>query len=294
VGESSRFRHIAAFGWGLTPPEMAMPFSLKGTSHPADEPLCMKGPLIVPDGDRGPSEPELPQQVPSRRLGEFTRLASAAMVLAASLVGLASHFLGDGSKPTTHATPAGPRFLFGDLHAGQHRGGAVRPRSVCTKELRVDPAAGPWICLQWEQLAAGGRAAQASDPGGPCSSRWVEQETGWWKCDSYRKVITYGGLTVRRRQDKGKYGACVQERRASPTHGAWHCVIWNDKPAWMPIREPRDPGGPCLQRIANQYSGTWDCFQTSPSTLTPLPDSRLHYRGGGPRASGRATSTARS
>jgi hypothetical protein len=241
----------------------------------------MKGPLIVPDDRDDADERELPQEVPSRRTRELIRLASAAMVLVASLVGLAAHFIRDPSRvPAPAAGPKAPHFVFGDLHAGRPRGALSQQTWVCTDQVRRDPTGGPWLCVGWQQVELGSQAAAAAASSGRCSNRTVDQQTGWWKCNSRKKLVTYGGLTaVRRDLDTGIYGACLQERRANPTHGAWHCVIWNELPDWMPIHEPHDSGKPCMQRVANQDTGRWDCYQRSRTSVTPLPGPRNAYRG---------------
>jgi hypothetical protein len=213
------------------------------------------------------------------------RLAYAAMVLAASVIGLAAHYVNGQDHPSTK--PAGtspasavPHFIFGDLHQPPPRGPSSRFKQVCTDEVRRDPAHGAWVCVGWEQVELGSQAAAAADRGGRCSARTADQATGWWRCRSTKQLITYGDLMVAppRNEISGGYGACIQERRANPDHGPWRCTIWTEPPSWMPIREARKPRGPCMQRVVNQDTGRWDCFQTSRTSIRPLSPKWNAYR----------------
>jgi hypothetical protein len=229
----------------------------------------MKGSLIVPEDGGGADEREIPQQVPSRRMRELIRLASAAMVLAASAIGLAAHFVKDrdaNAPLPSPALPTGPRFVFGDLHSPLPRG-PIRRKEVCTQEVRPNPAKGAWICMSWQQLEIGSQAAAAAEEFGPCSARTADQSTGWWKCTNRKKLVAYGDPSVPPppRADGATYstyGACVEERRASPTGGAWHCVVWTEPEEWTPVQRPGDPGGPCTYRVASQDTGRWECLRT--------------------------------
>jgi hypothetical protein len=249
-------------------------------------PPDVKGPLIVRDAGEDADEQATPQRKRDRRLRELAPLAYPAIVLAASVIAFAAHHVKhrqpSAPSPTARAVP---HFLFGDLQAE----GPAPPshgKHVCIEEERADPVKGPWTCGVWEPLQPATEAAVAADPGGRCTARSADQLTGSWKCRSRKPLITYGDLRVRPRSRKdettyGRYRTCIQERRASPTRGAWRCVMWTDPPQWEPIHEPRDSGAPCMQRIANQDTGKWDCFQKSRGEITPLPGPRTSYRGSG-------------
>jgi len=72
--------------------------------------------------------------------------------------------------------------FFGDLQRGN---GIDQKRvpGVCWLEVRASPEA-RWRCGEWRPLLPGFRALQAVDPGGPCVSRTVDEETGVWWCMS--------------------------------------------------------------------------------------------------------------
>jgi hypothetical protein len=63
-------------------------------------------------------------------------------------------------------------------------GGAVWKEGslTCTAE-GLDVARRAWVCTVWTIVQPGQAVAQATDPGGPCGIRHVDQDSRAWVCD---------------------------------------------------------------------------------------------------------------
>lgn len=72
--------------------------------------------------------------------------------------------------------------MFGHLIAAAP-GKATSPR-VCREESRTSETHGAWSCVGAQDAPVGWRIAEPIDPGGPCSYRVVDEETGVWSCQS--------------------------------------------------------------------------------------------------------------
>jgi len=59
----------------------------------------------------------------------------------------------------------------------------MTPR-VCRQESRASETHGAWTCVSWQGAPDGWRIVEPVDPGGPCSYRIADEETGVWSCQS--------------------------------------------------------------------------------------------------------------
>ena len=55
---------------------------------------------------------------------------------------------------------------------------------MCVEELRSRRIGGTWRCVWYQSVADEEVPMQVRDPGGPCTLRRVDQETGLWTCRS--------------------------------------------------------------------------------------------------------------
>jgi hypothetical protein len=75
--------------------------------------------------------------------------------------------------------------MFGHIQAADagSAGPDMSPR-VCREQSRTSETQGPWRCVSWQDAPDGWRIAEPLDPGGPCSYRIADEETGVWSCQS--------------------------------------------------------------------------------------------------------------
>jgi hypothetical protein len=58
------------------------------------------------------------------------------------------------------------------------------PPRICRAESRSSGTSGAWTCVSAQQVPDGWRLAEPVDPGGPCTYRVADEETGVWSCQS--------------------------------------------------------------------------------------------------------------
>ena len=73
--------------------------------------------------------------------------------------------------------------MFGDVRVGNPGSSATGPW-ICTTEIRHKPDRGTWMCGGWQRAPANFRFVRPLDPGGPCTYRLADQQTGIWACRS--------------------------------------------------------------------------------------------------------------
>jgi hypothetical protein len=75
--------------------------------------------------------------------------------------------------------------MFGDVRVANQTS-SPGSLSVCTEEIRGAPTHGTWSCIGWKVAPAHFRFVQPVDPGGACTLRTADQQTGIWSCRSPR------------------------------------------------------------------------------------------------------------
>lgn len=78
--------------------------------------------------------------------------------------------------------PPGGSGLFAGDRPSAVLGHPPSRSSICVAENRDLLTHGIWSCWKWADLPRGARFVQAVDPGGPCSGREADPETGIWRC----------------------------------------------------------------------------------------------------------------
>ena len=213
-----------------------------------------------------------------RRLRDFLRIVAAALAVAASLIGLLSHFQGS-QQPTDPPAPlqlgspgpAGP-YVFGEPSAAALRPFAKargRERSVCIDEERPLPTTGAWTCHSTEPIGPELIGRLARDTGGRCTHRVASQVGGTWNCWTriaipkialgmpYAVPLMFGHLMPPAVGEDTRSGrVCRIQSRASEAHGTWTCVGWQEPPDGSRIVEPINPGGDCSYRVADEVTAS--------------------------------------
>jgi hypothetical protein len=77
----------------------------------------------------------------------------------------------------------GGGIFVGDLRIGRGRPANAAGRPICEQEIRARPYSGTWSCISWVVVPPDGcRMLQPADPGGPCTRRDADVESGIWHC----------------------------------------------------------------------------------------------------------------
>jgi hypothetical protein len=96
---------------------------------------------------------------------------SAVALLVLGVAGFVSGVVGHLGRPAERVAPV----VYG---------GAVWSNgSVTCTAQGFDAARRTWICTVWTIVLPGQMVAQATDPGGPCGIRHVDQQLHAWVCD---------------------------------------------------------------------------------------------------------------
>jgi len=75
--------------------------------------------------------------------------------------------------------------MFGHLlPASSSTEGSDQRATICRQEGRSSQTHGAWTCVSEQQAPDGWRLVEPLDPGGPCSYRVADEETGVWSCQS--------------------------------------------------------------------------------------------------------------
>ena len=110
--------------------------------------------------------------------------------------GPCTHRVADGASGvwacwTTIAIPALARgmpyavpLMFGHLVPSSPTSQGPVPPRICRAESRSSETAGAWTCVSSQPTPDGWRFAEPVDPGGPCTYRVADEETGVWSCQS--------------------------------------------------------------------------------------------------------------
>lgn len=75
--------------------------------------------------------------------------------------------------------------MFGHVLPASPTSQGVFPQPrICRAESRSSETAGAWTCVSSQEAPDGWRFAEPVDPGGPCTYRVADEETGVWSCQS--------------------------------------------------------------------------------------------------------------
>ena len=220
-----------------------------------------------------PAPPAAPRQAYSLRRLVRLVLFIAATAVAGSKVVVAMHHARPSSEPDSRRPapaaiePPPTQTIYGIKVAGR--------AGVCDEQARRNPTSGTWQCIGG---ISGGPfvAGSPRDPGGPCTHRGVDQQTHAWVCwtrirwnpaayhpGNVRKhPLFFGDLaptTAWRFRPVATLAICTEELRATRT-ASWRCAAWTQVPATARLVTATDPGGRCVRRIADEYTGVWRCL----------------------------------
>lgn len=190
---------------------------------------------------------------------EALRVIAGVVAVVAALVGLVSRL------DATHHETYYENSVYGIIDTAHDR--------VCTNQLRLQPRRGAWQCLNWVEQTHGEVGHEAVDPGGPCTHREANRESGIWECWTQVPLsaavlhrtpgaVRFGDVHAAGMQSRSGVNGrvCVSEIRASPAGGRWLCRGWTTANAGQfRLRQAFDPGGPCTVRYVDQLTGIWSC-----------------------------------
>ena len=72
--------------------------------------------------------------------------------------------------------------MFGVILPATSTKDVTSPPTICRAESRPSKTHGPWTCANSQQTPKGWRFVEPVDPGGPCSYRVADEQTGVWSC----------------------------------------------------------------------------------------------------------------